>query len=164
MQCIYYLFEQLPFDETKKLGARNFSEHRRDCTRIYDPNKTNPLKDFISRSPGIIRLSIRENHHLINAAKNRVSDVSLWGRGGNLSSLYSDVHNSIFYYGNPKIGTDAYLFKCTENFKEIELFIIEGGRWMLQNHYEAFLSGEYDNHMEKVRKESIRFQDYVTQF
>lgn len=163
MLFIYYLFEQLSFDEAEKVGARKFSEHRRDCIRIYDPNNTNPLKDFITRKPGIIRLSLRENFDLILADEKRLADISLWGKGGNLSSLYSDIPESGCFYGNPKIGTDAYLFYCSKDFKKIELFIIEGGRWMIHNYFEAFICGEYEKDMNRSRTESIRFQDYIDQ-
>ena len=163
MNFIYYRFEQLPFDETKKRGAQHFSEHRRDCTRIYDPQKTNLLSEFITGKPGHIRLSLLDNKGHINANQKRLADVSLWGKCGNLSSLYCDNPATGYFYGNPKIGTDAYLFYCQNNFQTIELFIIEGGRWMLQNYYDAFLWGEYKNDMDRVRAASIRFQDYIGQ-
>lgn len=160
MKIAYYQFKQLTKAQLKGTGVRTAPTNRRDCIAAFLPEDWNPLFEHEVKSKGLMYFRIR-GEEAIDANFNRKADVSLWSNEGNLSSLFYGLDSTGLYYGNPKIGSECYLFFADSNeLNNIELLVIEGEKWHCHQHYESMLEGNYDQILEELRGKAKAYYPY----
>lgn len=173
MITAYYKFQNLP-DAVKR--ANNFkSKQRLDCIEFVSKDDYKGLDAFVSKDKFFLYLTACKQ--FVSSNTKRIAEYSLTGKGLNLSSIYiDDLDNIEFGYGYPNpnrfIGkdkkpnplfpfrNDAYLFKVNADYSEIELFVIQDGRHLINSYYQILIDGGFDEEIELLRKQARQYFNY----
>ena len=175
----YIKMQQLP-DEVKrankgiKLGAKI---PRLDCVAMAGYYEG--LKPLYS-SKGQLKFYLNETRGLINSNDQRRAGYFLMGEKSlNFSSVFLQDFNAVqkpcFGFGEPndlptlKNGEpnpmypfrgDAYLFIIEPAFKEIEILIIKGGRYLVQGYLKQLVNGAYNDALKAMREQAKPIFNY----
>ena len=158
----YYSFSVLN-DEVKAVHKIR-SKQRLDCTNYVDAKGR--LTKFVNSKHQLYVYAV-EARNFVKADTKRMADTALTNStGGNLTSLYFDIHFPQFAFGYPDknkrdlFSNDAYLFVVNSDYSQIELFIIENGRNLISAYYQELIEGTFDNQIKSLRNQAKPFFDY----
>ena len=167
----YFLFENLPAEVKKTNGIR--SEQRLDCTKIAGDYKG---LDAFKNKKSMIYLFPTETNDFVECNGKRMATKALTNGTLNLSSLYIGNFNfPTFAYGYPNAKSklkngdvnplynyrqDGYLFLKNSELTRIELFVIVGGRNLIEEAFNRFLDNDFDSEIEQLRNETKPFFNY----
>lgn len=182
----YGKFAVLP-DEVKKRNKIKVGAKipRLDC--IESVGYYEGIEPFIN-SKGMFKFNLMRTDK-INADGKRKADYYLQGeKSMNFSSIYpfevQDKH--IIAFGEPndkqtvrraktvdknrvqvdvpnpmlKFKNDAYIFICNKDFTQIELLVIEHGRFMVTAYCKQLLNGGFDSELKTFRETTKEFYKY----
>ncbi len=174
---VYFRFESLP-DELRT-AHKIKSKARLDCTGFTDnlPGGYKGLMNFVN-AKGMMFFYLTEARDFVSADSKRIADFSLTNASINLTSIYiEDLQYPQYGYGTPNAKRflsngkenplfdyrlDGYLFVMNQAYSQIEMFVIPGGRNLINAYYQKLIDGGLDEDIQSLRKAAKPFFDYGT--
>lgn len=168
----YYKMVVLP-DEVKSQNKIK-SQSRLDCVAYAGEYKG--LTNFVN-AKGQLFFYKTPCKEFVKANIKRRAEWSLTNNSLNFTSIYiEDFTAKRFGYGYPNkkvrlsngepnpllpFKNDGYLFVINEDYTEIEIFVIKGGRNFITQHYQHLIDGEYKEEFNEWRAKSKPFFNYI---
>jgi hypothetical protein len=169
----YFRFENLSAETKSRHGIK--AQDRLDCTAAYNPRNYKGLSSFVNSKGQLYLYRIRTNR-IIRPLIRRKAKWALSSGRFNLSSMFLDESGKSYLgYGFPNANkqlvngrpnplypyrNDCYLFITTPTLNTVEVFIIKGGRHMVQACYQRLLDGGFDHEIAQLRVSAQPMFDY----
>jgi hypothetical protein len=170
-------FKLSMLSEKVKTANKIKSKARLDCTFYSNLEEKNyeGLTNFVNNKGQLFfyRTPCRD---FINTHSKRIADWSLTGGGLNFSSIYiDDLDYPEIGYGYPNANrllsngktnplfefrNDGYLFLINKDYSIIELFVIPGGRNLINSYNQKMIDGGFDDEVLRLRQNAKRFYPY----